>query len=146
MSHQTPSFGSGQLFQTSLSRRNMLRGMLAAGIAVPTASALASCSPGGGGAAYDGVLQMTAWEAYPDQIRANLDAFTAATDVEVELSLIPNVGYSSALQTRILGGEQPDVYYNFAYTSTKYADQGWAGELNDFEGSADMIADMFPSS
>ncbi len=43
---------------------------------------------------------MTAWEAYPDQIRANLDAFTAASDVEVELSLIPNVGY-------VLGAADP---------------------------------------
>ena len=89
---------------------------------------------------------MTAWEAYPDQIRANVDAFTAQTGVEVDLSLIPNVGYVAALQTRLLGGDSPDVYYNFAYASTKYADQGWAGELNGFDGAEEMIADMFPKS
>lgn len=147
MSH-TKTADSGQLFQTQLSRRNMLRGLLAAGVAIPTINALAACAPGGGGGGgdYTGTLSFTAWEAYPDQIRANLDAFTAATDVKVDLTLIPNVGYSSALQTRILGGEQPDVFYNFAYNSTKFADQGWAAELNDFDGAEDMIADMFPSS
>lgn len=146
MSQTATKADGGQLFQSTISRRNVLRGMLLAGIAIPTINALAACAPGGGGTPYTGTLQMTAWEAYPDQIRANLDAFSASSGVEVELSLIPNVGYVSALQTRILGGEQPDVFYNFAYTSTKYADQGWAAELNDFDGAADMIADMFPSS
>jgi ABC-type sugar transport system, periplasmic component len=124
----------------------MLRGALAAGIAIPALNALAACSTAPAGPAYSGALSMTAWEAYPDQIRANLAAFTTQTGVKVDLALIPNVGYVSALQTRLLGGDSPDLFYNFAYASTKYADQGWAAELNDYDGAEDMIADMFPSS
>lgn len=145
MSHQVAQV-KGQVLNSQLSRRNLLMGALAAGIAIPTLNALAGCAPTSPGSTYTGTLSMTAWEAYPDQIRANIAAFTDVTGVEVDLSLIPNVGYVSALQTRLLGGDSPDVYYNFAYASTKYADQGWAAELNEFEGAEDMIADMFPSS
>lgn len=144
MTHQTQPRGSG-LIPASLSRRSLLRGALAAGVAIPVLNALAACSPQAA-SNYSGKLSMTAWEAYPDQIRAILGDFSASAGIDVDLSLIPNVGYVSALQTRLLGGEEVDVFYNFAYTSAKYADQGWAADLRGFEGAEDMIADMFPSS
>ncbi len=77
---------------------------------------------------------MTAWEAYPDQIRANLDAFTDVSGVNVELSLIPNVGYVSALQTRILGGEQPDVFYTLRLHVDQVRRPGLGGRAQRVRG------------
>jgi multiple sugar transport system substrate-binding protein len=146
MINQGPGRDQSQLLSSTLSRRSVLRGALVAGLALPSIGALAGCSADDPSSSYNGRLSMTAWEAYPDQIRSNLKAFTDVSGVNVDLTLIPNVGYVSALQTRLLGGTAIDVFYNFAYASTKYADQGWAAKLNDFEGAEDMIADMFASS
>jgi multiple sugar transport system substrate-binding protein len=89
---------------------------------------------------------MTAWEAYPDQIRENLATYASQYGPKVKLSLIPNIGYTPALQTRLQGGADIDVFYNFAYNSTKFIDAGWAAKLDGLPGVEDMLADMFPSS
>ncbi|MER7282396.1 ABC transporter substrate-binding protein [Dactylosporangium sp. NPDC000244] len=133
---------------TSISRRSLLRGALAAGLTVPTASLFAACGGASTPKTNDtpGTLSMTAWEAYPDQIRTLLSSFKDQSGVGVDLSLIPNVGYGPALQTRLQGGQAIDAFYNFAYASTKYVDAGWAGTLNKFAGVEDMLGDMFPAS
>ena len=141
-----PTAGSFPI-SASLSRRNLLRGALAAGLTVPALPLLTAC---GDSAAKTndapGTLSMTAWEAYPEQIRELLASFKNQGGSPVDLSLIPNVGYGPALQTRLQGGQAIDVFYNFAYASTKYVDAGWAGTLNDFPGVEDLLADMFPAS
>lgn len=153
------------MLRHALSRRSLLRGAALAGLSLPFASLLASCGgddddgdTGGPGsssptgstaaqaAAFTGMLQMTAWEAYPDQIREHLEIFKTQSGTGVELSLIPNVGYGPAIQTRLQGGDEIDAYYNFAYNSTKFVEAGWASELNGLPGVDDMLADMFPSS
>lgn len=88
-------------------------------------------------------LEFNAWEFQPDQIRAFLNDWTATSGVPVNLSLIPNVGYGPAIQTRLQGGGVLDVYYNFTYNSGKFVDQGWARDLADLPGVNDMLADMF---
>ncbi len=117
MSHQVAQM-KGQVFNSKLSRRNLLMGALAAACRHPDAQRAGRMCPHRTGLHVHRNPRHDDVEAYPDQIRANLEAFTAGTDIEVELSLIPNVGYVSALQTRLLGGDSPDVYYNFAYAST----------------------------
>lgn len=143
-----------------VSRRSLLRGAAAAGLTLPLMGALAACGSSdddgasagtgtgtsGAGDAYTGALAMTAWEAYPDQIRENLRAFQQQYGNEVDLTLIPNIGYGPAIQTRLQGGQEIDAYYNFAYNSTKFVDAGWAKELNDLPGVDDMLADMFETS
>jgi multiple sugar transport system substrate-binding protein len=88
-------------------------------------------------------LEFTAWEFQPDTIRGFLNDWTATSGVPVNLSLIPNVGYGPAIQTRLQGGAVIDVYYNFTYNSGKFVDQGWARNLADLPGVNDMLADMF---
>ncbi len=143
-----------------VSRASLLKGAMAAGAAIPAMGLLSACGSsdddggstgtsggdGGSGEAYAGALAMTAWEAYPDQIRENLAAFTRQYGNRVDLTLIPNIGYGPAIQTRLQGGQEIDAYYNFAYNSTKFVDAGWAKELNDLPGVDDMLADMFETS
>lgn len=151
--------GAGEDDGLKVSRASLLRGAMAAGLAFPAMGLLAACGSSddegsaksgtggtGGGEAYAGALAMTAWEAYPDQIRANLAAFSKQYGNRVDLTLIPNIGYGPALQTRLQGGQEIDAYYNFAYNSTKFVDAGWAKELNDLPGVEEMLADMFESS
>ncbi|MBO4205264.1 ABC transporter substrate-binding protein [Micromonospora echinofusca] len=147
MDQQNPRPGVG-LTGASLSRRGMLRGALAAGLAVPSVPLLAACGGSSQPKTNDtpGTLSMTAWEAYPEQIRALLAKFKDQSAVPVDLSLIPNVGYGPALQTRLQGGQAIDVFYNFAYASTKYVDAGWAATLNKLPGVEELIDDMFPAS
>ncbi len=139
---------AGSALGSTISRRTILRGVLAAGIAIPATQLLAGCGGKSGAKTNDkaGTLSMTAWEAYPDQIRANLTKFKDQFGSAVDLSLIPNVGYGPALQTRLQGGQEIDAFYNFAYASTKYVDAGWATSLNKYPGVEDLIADMFPAA
>lgn len=88
-------------------------------------------------------LEFNAWEFQPDTIRGFLNDWTATSGVPVNLSLIPNVGYGPAIQTRLQGGGILDVYYNFTYNSGKFVDQGWARDLADLPGVQDMLNDMF---
>jgi multiple sugar transport system substrate-binding protein len=135
--------------QEHMTRAALLRRAAAAGLSLPAMSLLAACggsSGGGGGNAKPGPLNMTAWEAYPDQIKSNLKLFGSQFGPQVKLSLIPNIGYGPALQTRLQGGGDIDVFYNFAYNSTKFVDAGWAAKLNDLPQVEDMLADMFPSA
>lgn len=88
-------------------------------------------------------LEFNAWEFQPDTIRGFLNDWTATSGVPVNLSLIPNVGYGPAIQTRLQGGGILDVFYNFTYNSGKFVDQGWARDIADLPGAADMLADMF---
>lgn len=142
------------------SRRALLRGAAATGIALPFAGLLASCgddsddapsttaapTTSAAAAAFTGTLSFTAWEAYPDTIREHLAIFEQQGGNAAELSLIPNVGYGPALQTRLQGGQKVDAFYNFAYNTTKFIEAGWAAELNGLPGVEDMLADMFPTS
>ncbi|MFN8623122.1 MAG: ABC transporter substrate-binding protein [Chloroflexota bacterium] len=88
-------------------------------------------------------LEFNAWEFQPDTIRGFLNDWTATSGVPVNLSLIPNVGYGPAIQTRLQGGGVLDCYYNFCYNSGKFVDQGWARNLADLPGVNDMLGEMF---
>lgn len=146
--HESPE-RRGHAAAHLMTRGTLLRRAAAAGLALPTlGGVLAACGGGGesGGDDSAGPLRMTAWEAYPDQIRENLAVFERQYGRKVDLNLIPNIGYSPAIQTRLQGGQALDAYYNFAYNSTKFVDAGWAAELNDFEGVDDMLGDMFPTA
>ena len=114
---------------------------LAAAMGVGT---LTSCSSGGGD--WDGKLRMLGWDFQPETIQQLVGEWSDAEGTDVEVSIIPNLGYSAALQTRLRGGDVTDLYYNFAYNSQKFIDQGWASTLNDLPGADDLIDDLFPSA
>ena len=60
--------------------------------------------------------------------------------------IIPNVGYNSGLQTKIMGGIQMDVFYNFRYNTSKFYNASWARRLDDLPDADKILADMFASA
>jgi len=153
------------LFKNSdYSRRKIVKfmGLGAAGLAL--SPVLAACgtsatdSSGGGtteatsdpvaDAAWeaDKRLRMTAWEYQPDTIKELVAAWSDQSGVAVDVDFIPNVGYTAGIQARQQGGDQADVFYNFAYSSQKFYEEGWAADLRGLPGVDDMISEMFPSA
>ena len=134
--------------RSELSKRNFLKRAALTGLTVASLPLFGQANRVLAGSMPKGSreLRFNAWEFQPDSIRGFLDDWTAKSGVPVDLSLIPNVGYGPAIQTRLQGGEVIDVYYNFTYNSGKFVDQGWAREVSDLPGADDMLADMFPAA
>lgn len=135
------------LLETSLAgrvdRRSFLRSSAAGVAGLALAPGLLASSAH---AAFDGSLKMLGWDFQPDMIKVLVDRWTSRGNPTVDLAVIPNVGYSAALQTRLRGGDNIDLYYNFAYNTQKFVNEGWASTLNDLPGVEDMLADMFESA
>jgi multiple sugar transport system substrate-binding protein len=126
-----------------LDRRNFLK----AGGATALAAAFVPGLMGGtANAAFTGTVDMLAWDFQPDTIKTLVDGWTASGNPAVNLAVIPNLGYSPAIQTRLRGGDKIDLYYNFAYNSQKFVDEGWAAKLNGLPGVDDLLGDMFESA
>lgn len=127
----------------SLNRRSFLK---AGGASALAAAMIPGLMTGTAKAAYSGTLDMLAWDFQPDTIKSLVGEWTAAGNPAVNVAVIPNLGYTPALQTRLRGGDKIDLFYNFAYNSQKFVNEGWAKTLNGLPGVDDMIADMFESA
>lgn len=126
-----------------LDRRNFLK---AGGATALAAAFVPGLMTGTSQAAFSGTLDMLAWDFQPDTIKSLVEGWTAEGNPAVDVAVIPNLGYSPAIQTRLRGGDQIDLYYNFAYNSQKFIDEGWASKLNGLPGVDDLIGDMFESA
>jgi multiple sugar transport system substrate-binding protein len=138
MSKRTTSVIQGQI-----DRRNFLR---AGSAAMVGAAFLPSLISGRAQAAFSGTLNMLAWDFQPDTIKSLVSGWTAKGNPKVDVAVIPNLGYSAAIQTRLRGGAKLDLFYNFAYNSQKFVDQGWASKLNGLPGVDKLLGDMFESA
>lgn len=130
-------------------RRSFLRfGGTALLLGALAPSVLTACAPGSGKvpATWSGSLDMLAWDFQPDVIKDLVAQWSTSSGTDVEVAIVPNVGYSATLQTRLRGGEQLDLFYNFAYNSRKFVDEGWAATLNDLPGIDDLLDDLFESA
>ena len=96
------------LIRRELSRRSFLKRTGAAGLAAAAAPLLSRAGTVAAAEMPEGSreLRFNAWEFQPDTIRQHLDDWTARTGVPVDLSLIPNVGYGPAIQTRLQASYQ----------------------------------------
>lgn len=138
----------------NIERRSLLRLAGGVGLAVAFGPALASCaSPAksagtstGSATPFTGKLEFTAWDFQPDTVKSLVGAWSAENKVPVNVQVIPNLGYSAAIQTRLRGGSSIDVFYDFAYNSQKFVKAGWASKLNGLPGADAMLQDMFPSA
>jgi multiple sugar transport system substrate-binding protein len=126
-----------------INRRSFLQGSAAAALG---AGLLPGLMTGTARAAFTGTLKMLAWDFQPNTIKSLVAGWTAKGNPEVDVAVIPNVGYSPAIQTRLRGGDKLDLYYNFAYNSQKFIDQGWAAKLNGLPDLDKLLADMFESA
>jgi multiple sugar transport system substrate-binding protein len=124
-----------------LSRRQFLQ---SSGVGLASL-ALAGVSTGGALAQGD-ALQFYGWDFQPDTIRQHLDNYTLQSGTPVDLHIIPNMGFSTALQTKFLGGVRLDVYYNYKYNSTRYFNAGWARRMDDLPDADTVMGEMFASS
>jgi len=82
----------------------------------------------------------------PDSIKEFVSGWGTENDVTVDVTIIPSLGYSAALQSRLRGGANADVYYNFAYASQKFVEDEWAQTLSDLPQADEALADMFENS
>lgn len=127
----------------SLDRRSFLK---AGGASALLATIMPGLMTSTAKAAYTGTLDMLAWDFQPDTIKSLVSEWTAAGNPAVNVAVIPNLGYTPALQTRLRGGDKIDLYYNFSYNSQKFIQEGWATTLNGLPGVDDMLNDMFESA
>lgn len=134
---------AGGKARPGINRRSFLRGTAATAAG---AALLPGLMPGAAQASFDGTLNMLAWDFQPDTIQSLVSSWTARGNPEVNVAVIPNLGYTPAIQTRLRGGDRIDLYYNFSFNSQKFIEEGWAARLNDLPGVDDVIADMFESA
>lgn len=132
-----------QTNNSGLDRRSFLRGSSATALGLAALPGLMSSTAF---AAYEGELDMLAWDFQPDVIDALVKSWTAEGNPDVDVAIIPNLGYSPAIQTRLRGGAKIDLYYNFAYNTQKFINEGWATTLNGLPGVDDLLAEMFESA
>ena len=131
------------LIPGQIDRRNFLR---AGGAAALGAAFLPGLMSSTAQAAFSGNLSMLGWDFQPDTIKSLVSGWTAKGNPTVDVAIIPNLGYSSAIQTRLRGGDKLDLFYNFAYNSQKFIDQGWASKLNGLPDVDKLLNDMFESA
>ena len=130
-------------FNTNIDRRTLLKFAGVAGLAsMPLMSGGLMQSAHAAGQ----TINFTAWEYQPDTIKSLANGWARLTKNKVNISFIPNVGYTAGIQARQRGGRPADVFYNFAYNSQKFVQQKWAADLRGLPGADQMIADMFPSA
>lgn len=128
-------------------RRSFFRLAGASMLAAAGAPMLAACgNKEAASTPWSGSLKMLGWDFQPDTIKRLITEWSGKGNPKVDVSILPNTGYSAALQTRVRGGEVFDVFYNFAYNTQKFLKQGWAAKLNDLPGAGDLVNDLFPSA
>ena len=135
------------LSSSAVDRRSFLRIAGGIGMGAALGSGLAACSnESGTGDGGTGPLQFMAWDFQPNTIKRLVKDWAKQNETPTRVQITPNVGYSAAIQTRLRGGAELDLYYNFAYNSQKFVDQDWAATLNDLPNVDEMVSEMFPSA
>ena len=138
--------------RASLSRRELLRRTAAVGVGAAALPFLTSgtrvlgqsASPAGGSG---NALKFVAWQFDPDDLKKILDDWSQLHGVPISLEVLPGGdSYTPTITSRIQGGDQIDVMYQFPYDAGKFVAQGWGRDLRDMSGVNDMLADMYPSA
>ena len=94
----------------------------------------------------DKPLEFYAWDFQPNQIENNIQIFTEQSGIPVNTHIIPNVGYNSGLQTKIMGGIHMDAFYNFRYNTSKFYNASWARRLDDLPDADKIKSEMFANA
>lgn len=91
-------------------------------------------------------LEFYGWDFQPDQIKAFNNDFEKEFDEQVNVNIIPNIGYVPGLQTKMMGGVRMDVLYNFRWNQLRFYNVGWTKSLSGFEGADEVLNDIVESA
>ncbi|MGW0505958.1 ABC transporter substrate-binding protein [Micromonospora sp. NPDC003241] len=147
--HPTANASDGRTYRTPLLRRRLLRGMLAAVVALPLVGAAAAC--GGDDAGSDGKVKLSIFwwggEARADLTNQALDLYTKKNpDVTFEKVWQANQGYFDKLATLTAGGNPPDIFQIDDNFLAEYAARNATLDLKKYQDSGDLDTSKFPPS
>ena len=127
----------------SFSRRTLLRGMLAAGLAAGGAGLLTSCS---GGASSPNTVRIGAYqgdEVPRRALTAMIDGYDGSVDIDTRINFVDHETFKNNLNN-YLQGNADDIFTWFAgYRARFFAENGLVSDLSDlwagFEGFPESI-------
>ncbi|MFF5217002.1 ABC transporter substrate-binding protein [Micromonospora sp. NPDC000442] len=146
--HPTASAPDGRTYRTPLLRRRLLRGLLAAAVALPMVGAAAAC---GDEAASDGKTKISVFwwggDARAQLTEQALDLYTQKNpDVVFEKTWQANQGYFDKLATLTAGGNPPDIFQIDDNFLAEYAARNTTLDLKPYQDSGDLDTTKFPPS
>lgn len=120
-----------------LSRRRVLRGMVAASVAAPLArpAFAAPATP----------LTFIGWQYQPQIAEANVQTFKQLYDENVAYELVPG-DYHPVVETKLLGGQHIDMMYAEEDHIARWHQAGWIRDLEGLPGLDTIKAGLFPVS
>ncbi|MBO9523508.1 MAG: carbohydrate ABC transporter substrate-binding protein [Nocardioidaceae bacterium] len=129
-------------------RRSFLQLLGLSGLAIGGAASLTACGSDASseGDTWNKTLAFVGWDYEPDKIKEFTATWGKTKDVKVDVTIIPSLGFSAALQSRLRGGARADVFYNFAYASQKFVKDKFAATLEGRSNVDDILNDMFEAS
>ncbi|BCJ56770.1 ABC transporter substrate-binding protein [Micromonospora endophytica] len=141
------SVPDGRTYRTLLPRRRLLRGLLAAVVALPLVGAAAAC----GDDAADGKTKLSIFwwggEARAQLTAQALDLYTKKNpDVTFETVWQANQGYFDKLATLTAGGNPPDIFQIDDNFLTEYAARNATLDLKKYQDSGALDTSKFPPS
>ncbi|WP_341716127.1 extracellular solute-binding protein [Micromonospora sp. FIMYZ51] len=144
------SVPDGRTYRTPLLRRRLLRGLLAAVVALPLVGAAAACGDGDD-AASDGKVKLSIFwwggEARAQLTEQALDLYTKKNpDVTFEKVWQANQGYFDKLATLTAGGNPPDIFQIDDNYLAEYAARNATLDLKKYQDSGDLDTSKFPPS
>ncbi|MEU5553029.1 extracellular solute-binding protein [Micromonospora sp. NPDC047793] len=147
--HPTANASDGRTYRTPLLRRRLLRGMLAAVVALPLVGAAAAC--GGDDAGSDGKVKLSIFwwggDARAQLTEQALDLYTTKNpDVTFEKVWQANQGYFDKLATLTAGGNPPDIFQIDDNFLAEYAARNATLDLKKYADSGDLDTSKFPPS
>jgi multiple sugar transport system substrate-binding protein len=112
-----------------LSRREIIRGGTALGLSAPVIGSLLRFTPGA--AAQGEPITMVGWGYSPEVVQDNVTNFEEAYDETVEYQLTTGGNYHQIVETKLLGGERPAMWYSESEYIYRWSR---AGFIRDVEG------------
>lgn len=124
-------------FNTSLDRRSVLKGLLAAGGFAVTPGLLAACGSSadssGGGSASKVVTVTSRFPSAPsrDAYQAQFDEFTRQTGINVKVNLTDNTAFNQQINTYLTGKPDDLFTWSAGYRMRFFADRGLVSPMDD---------------
>lgn len=121
-----------------LSRREIIKGGTALGLSAPLIASLLRLSPTA--AAQSEPITMVGWGYSPEIVQDNITSFESSYDENVEYQLTEGGNYHQIVETKLLGGERPSVWYSESEYIYRW---NQAGFIQDVEGMTGETTEFY---